>query len=359
MPSIPKTMRACVLEAYGKIGFRELAVPVPAPDEALCKIRAVAICGSDPKIMAGSQAKMNWPPAFPFVLGHEWAGEVAAVGEAVTGLKPGDRVAGEGHCGCGQCENCKKGDYTVCLNYGRRELGHRHYGHRDQGANAQYNAYRAKALARMPDSLDFAAGALCDTGGAALHGVELTGVTPGGVAVIYGPGPIGLCVLGIVKSMGSDQVIMVGRGHRLQTARELGADAIVDFSREDAPARILELTGGKGADEVFECSGAPAGPHDAVHSVRKGGRVALVGLYDDSAVKPLPLHKIVNEQIKIIGSKANPNVSDRVLKMLDKGVIGWRKIVSHRFPLDRYQEGVDLFVNRRDRVVKVVMEPWA
>ncbi|MCC8190936.1 MAG: alcohol dehydrogenase catalytic domain-containing protein [Planctomycetes bacterium] len=357
MTSIPKTMKACVATEYGKTAITELPVPEPGPDEVLCRIRGIAICGSDPNILAGRLAHMHWPPSFPFVLGHEWAGEVAAVGKYIHDFQVGDRVAGEGHCGCGACDNCKRGDYTICLNYGRRELGHRHYGHNDPGANAEYNVYRAKSLTKMPDSLDFAAGTLCDTGGAALHGVELAGVTPGGTAVIYGPGPIGLCLLGIVRSMGPDRVIMVGRGPRLRVAGELGADVCIDFEKEDAPAAIRDLTGGRGADEVFECSGAPTGPRDAVHSVRKGGTVGLIGLYDESRVAPLPILKVVNDQIRIVGSKANPNVSAQVVRMLDKGTIGWQKIVTHRLPLDRYQEGLDIFINRKDNVVKVVIEP--
>ncbi len=357
MADIPKTMLACVLEQYGKIGYRELPVPEPRPDEVLARIRAVAICGSDPKIASGQMAKMNWPQTFPFVLGHEWAGEVVAVGANVYDFAVGDRVAGEGHCGCGQCENCKRGDYTICLNYGRRELGHRHYGHRDQGANATYNVYRAKALTKMPDSLDYAAGSLCDTAGAALHGIELTGITPGGAVVVYGPGPIGLCTIGIIKSMGPDQLIVVGRGHRLVAAGEVGADVLIDFEKENASARIMELTGGKGADQVFECSGAPTSVRDAVNSVRKGGSVTLIGLYDESKLAPIPVLKIVNDQIRMIGSKANPNVSGQVVRMLDKGIISWKKIVTHRLPLDRYEEGVDIFVNRKDNVIKVVMEP--
>ncbi|MDR2390236.1 MAG: zinc-binding dehydrogenase [Planctomycetota bacterium] len=359
MADIPHAMKACALTRYGHTDIVELPVPAPLPDEVLCKIHAVAICGSDPGIIGGRYEKMHWPPSFPFVLGHEWAGEVVALGENVDAFGIGDRVAGEGHCGCGQCENCKRGNYTICLNYGRRELGHRHYGHNDQGANAEFNAYRAKCLTKMPDSLEYAAGSLCDTGGAALHGVELGGITPGGSVAIYGAGPIGLCLLGMVRNMGADRIIAVGRGHRLRLAQSLGADVCIDFEKEDPPARVREITDGRGADEVFECSGSPSGPADAVNSARKGGTVVLIGMYDEAKVKPLPVLKIVNEQIRLVGSKANPNVSDKVVRMLNKGIVGWQSIVTHRMPLEKYAEALDIFVNRRDNVVKMVIEPWA
>lgn len=357
MSALPKTMRACVMEAIGRTATVEMPVPEPLSDEVLCRIRAIAICGTDPEILHGERQRLNWPPYMPFVLGHEWAGEVVAVGSDVTELKVGDRVAGEGHCGCGQCENCMAGNYTICLNYGKKHTGHRHYGFVDRGANAEYNTYRAKSLTKIPDSLDFAAATLNDTAGVALHGIELVGVTPSGTAVIYGPGPIGLCALGIVKAMGADRVIMVGRRHRLQVARELGADICIDFEKEDPVARIMELTGGTGADEIFECSGAPETVPQSIRSVRKGGRISLIGFYDDSKIPEIPVSKIVNEEILMVGSKANPNVSAKVIRMLAKGVINSSKIISHRMPLEKYAEAMDIFVNRKDNVVKMVIEP--
>jgi len=250
-----------------------------------------------------------------------------------------------------------RGNYTICLNYGKEASGHRHYGFNNPGANAQYNCYRTKSLTKIPGDLDFAAASLCDTAGIAMSSIELTGITPGGTVVIYGPGPIGLCTLGIIKHMGADRVIVVGRGHRLAVAGKIGADICIDFGKEDPVARIMELTGGIGADEVYECSGAAKAPWQSVHSVRKGGRIALVGFYEDEEVQPLPMNKIVNEEIKLFGSKANPNVSDKVLRMLQKGVIDWDAIISHRIPLVEYERALDIFVNRKENVVKVVIEP--
>ena len=357
MSKIPSTMQACVLDDYGKLSVVQLPVPAPQRDEVLCRVRAIAICGTDPEIISGRHKSKNWPPYFPFVMGHEWSGEVVALGEGVTNFAVGDRVCGEAHCGCGQCENCMRGHYTICLNYGKNESGHRHYGFNNQGANAQYNAFRTKSLTKMPDSLDFAAATLCDTAGIAMHSAELAGVTPGGTVAIYGPGPIGLCTLGVIKSMGADRVIVVGRGHRLEVAGQMGADVCINFEKEDPVARIVELTGGIGADEVYECSGAAITPWQSVYSVRKGGKVALVGFYEDEEVPRLPVTKIVNEEIKILGSKANPNVSDKVVRMLSKGIVDHGKIISHRIPLAEYERALDIFVNRKENAVKVVIEP--
>ena len=306
---IPEKMKAVVLEEYGKLGVTELPVPQPGPGEVLCKIKAVAICGSDPKMIDGHYADVHWPPYFPFVMGHEWAGQVVALGEGVTEFKVGDRVAGEAHKGCGNCANCMSGHYTVCLNYGKD--GH------DGGADK-------------------------------------------GTTVVFGPGPIGLCAMQEAKAMGAGRVIMIGRGRKLEIARKMGADICIDFEKEDPVARVLELTGGVGADEVMECSGANDSPAKACQLVKKTGAVALIANYrDDLEQVPLPLNKIVFNEIKIYGSKANPGVSRAVLKFLSDGSINGKGLITHTFPLDQYEAAVDVFQNRRDNCMKVVITPEA
>ena len=143
--NIPKTMQALVLPSPGKFEIQILPVPEPGPNEVLCRVRSVAICGSDPEIIRGDLAG-KWPPSYPFIPGHEWAGEVVSVGEGVVNFQPGDRVAGEPHKGCGYCRNCLAGRYNLCENYGCPETGHRHYGFVSTGAYAQYISYSIKVL---------------------------------------------------------------------------------------------------------------------------------------------------------------------------------------------------------------------
>jgi len=353
---IPKTMKACMLTDFNTFEMREMPVPEPEPGEVLCRIKAIAICGTDPEIIDGTHLSKGWPPGFPFVMGHEWSGEIVKLGKGVTEFKVGDRVAGDAHKGCGSCGNCMEGNYTICLNYGKPESGHRHYGFVSSGANCEYNAYSVKAIHKIPDDLSFTHASLVDTAGVALHGIKLIGIKPAGTVAIYGPGPIGLCVLQIVKGMGAENVIMVGRGHRLGVAREIGADYAVDFEKEDPPKRIMEITGGTGAEEVFECSGGTGTIRQSVHSVRKGGRIALLGFYDQE----IPFSswtKVVLDEILIKGSRANPNVSEDVIRLFKRGILKGDKVVTHRFPLERYEEALDTFVHRKDGAIKVVVEP--
>jgi len=353
---IPKTMKACMLTAFNTFAIRELPVPEPEPGEVLCRIKAIAICGTDPEIVNGAHASKGWPPLFPFVMGHEWAGEVVKVGKGVTEFQIGDRVAGDAHKGCGSCRNCMEGNYTICLNYGKPESGHRHYGFVSSGANCEYNAYSVKAIHKIPDSLSFVHASLVDTAGVALHAIQLIGIKPAGTVAIYGPGPIGLCVLQIAKGMGTERVIMVGRGHRLKVAGEIGADDAIDFENVDPVGKIKEITEGIGADEVFECSGAAVSLQQSVHSVKKGGKIALLGFYDQE----IPFSswtKVVLDEILIKGSRANPNVSEDVIRLFKKGVLKGDQVVTHRFPLEKYEEAFDTFVHRKDGAIKVVVEP--
>lgn len=354
---IPKVMKAAQLTDWNSIAINEVDVPEPGRGEVLCRIRAVAICGTDPEIINGSHEKKGWPPRFPFTLGHEWAGEVVALGPDVTELKVGDRVAGEAHKGCGTCENCMIGRYTLCLNYGNDEKGHRHYGFTFPGANCEYNAYATKALRRIPDNLSFTHAALLDTSGVALHGIDMIGVTPGGTVAIWGPGPIGLMAMQMMKAMGAKTVIMVGRRNRLEVAGQLGADILVNYEKEDPVKRILEITGGVGVDEIQECSGASVALDQCLSAVRKGGKINLIGFYEDSEVVLPPITQIVMNEITLTGSRANPNVSGRALNMFESGAITGEKVVSHTFPLEKYSDAVDAFVNRKDGAIKVVVEP--
>ena len=353
---IPKMMKAVVLTEPGKHELREVPVPNPGPYEVLSRVRAVAICGSDPEIFNGGLAGF-WPPYYPFIAGHEWAGEVVALGKGVTNLKVGDRVAGEPHNGCGFCENCKAGRYTLCMNYGIPESGHRHYGFTSDGAYAQYAVHSNRTLTKMPDHVSFLEGSLCDTAAVSLHGIELTGITPGGFVVVLGPGPIGLLAMRLAKSMGAAKVIMVGRRSRLEAAKHLGADEVVDFEKVDPVEAVREITRGRGVDEVFECSGAAGTLNQSINMVKKGGKVSLIGVPPESVKEVVPFRYIVHNEILITGSRADPNTMWQVVGMIASGKLNVKDLITHCFPIETYREALDVFVNRKDGAVKVVIEP--
>jgi L-iditol 2-dehydrogenase len=272
-------------------------------------------------------------------------------------FKVGDRVAGEAHKGCGHCRNCLAGHYNICENYGRSETGHRHYGFVTQGAYAQYNVYSIKSINKLPDNVSFQEGALVDTAGVTLHGMELSGVTPGGVVVIIGPGPIGLIAMRFARLLGAARILVVGRGTRLQAADRLGANETINFEEQDPVAKVRDFTAGLGADEVFECSGAKGTFNQAVRMVRKGGKIALLGVPPDHVMEELPFKYIVHNEIAIFGSRANPNVSRKIISLVSSGQLAIKDLITHSYPLEDFAQALGTFVNRREGAIKVVIEP--
>jgi L-iditol 2-dehydrogenase len=349
-------MKALVLTRPGEFEIQEIPLPRPQAGEVLCRVRAVAICGSDPEIIRGGLAG-TWPPHYPFIPGHEWAGEVVALGEGVLHLAPGDRVAGEAHKGCGYCRNCLSGRYNLCENYGRPETGHRHYGFTSAGAYAQYLACSVRILHRLPSEVSFREASMVDTAGVVLHGLELSGVTPGGTVAIIGPGPIGMLALRISKVLGASTAIAVGRGARLAAASKFGADLLVDIEKEDPISAVRSATAGRGVDEAVECSGAAGTFQQAVRMVRKGGRVVLLGVPPDRVMEELPFKHIVHNEIAIFGSRANPNVAEKVIAWMASRQLKVKDLITHTFPLTEFAKALDTFIHRREGAIKVVIEP--
>ena len=352
-----ETMRALVARGPNDFGIEMMAIPKPKRDEVLCRVRSVAICGSDPGLFSGKYLDLNWPPSYPFVFGHEWSGEVVALGEGAAGFSVGDRVAGEAHCGCGHCENCKKGKYTLCMNYGNEAQGHRHYGFTTMGAYAEYGVFNVRSLEKMPERVSFDEATMCDTGGVALQGIRLAEVTSSQFVAIYGPGPIGNLAMQIAKVRGA-KTIMVGRRDRLALASSCGADYIVDYEKKNPVEEIMSITEGVGADAVIEAAGNRTvdGMYNAVMSARKDGKVALLSLPKQNDLL-LPAMTIVQKQIHVIGSRANPNTSKEILQLLDAGSIDTGMLITHTYDLADMHEALDLFTSKRDGVMKVVMHP--
>ena len=165
---VTATMQALVVLEPNRFEIQEVPVPTPGPNEVLARVRAVSICGTDAHLIRGDYPGF-WPPAFPFIPGHEWAGEIVALGPGAEryGWTVGDRVAGTSHDACGVCQKCVEGRYNLCENYGKPGL-HRQYGHNVQGADATYVVHGVKCIFPLPDGLSFGEGAVIDPASIAL-----------------------------------------------------------------------------------------------------------------------------------------------------------------------------------------------
>ena len=355
MTKIPETMRAAVLFGPNDLRIIEKKVSRPGHQEVLIKVGACAICGTDPKILAHGWE--NQPPFGEFTPGHEYAGTIVALGEGIVGFSEGDRVAIESHKGCGICSNCLRGFYTVCLNYGNRSSGHRHYGFTVNGGYAEYVVNHINSLHHVPGGLSFEEATMITTAGTAMYGVTRAGgVQPGETVVVAGPGPIGLIALQLAKGMGAGKVIITGtREERLALARQLGADFSINTKTEDAIKRIFELTGGIGADLVLECAGTSGSLGDAIEFTRKNGRIGLLGVYSEPVT--INAFKIVQWNMTVAGSRAEGDRSlTKAAPLIGDGRVKVRPLITHTFPLERIKEAFETFIQRKGGAIKVVIK---
>jgi L-iditol 2-dehydrogenase len=347
-------MEALVVAEPGRLEIREVPVPEPGSNEVLARVRAVSICGTDAHLIRGDYPGF-WPRSFPFIPGHEWSGEIVALGPGADlyGWNVGDRVAGTSHNACGVCQKCVEGRYNLCENYGREGL-HRQYGHNTQGADATYVVHGVKGVFRLPDGLSFEDGALIDPASIALHCANRGGVAPGDTVAITGPGAIGLLAGDAARARGAGRVIVIGRGERLARAAALGFET-VDYEAVDPVAAVREMTGGLGVDVALECAGVPEAVRWCLALLRRGGRCAAVGI--PIAAAEIPLQRLVLDELELVGVRASAGEMRRVMPLVEQGRIRVREMVTHRFPLADYAAALATFNDRSSGAIKIVVSP--
>src|SRR2546428_8266699 len=239
------TMKAVVLHGADDMRVEAWPRPEPGSGEALLKVEVGSICGTDVKVL---HRTLQGQPAGQFVMGHEYAGTVAALGSGVDEFRVGDRVAVEVHKGCERCENCIKGWYTSCLNYGDVSKGHRAKGLTCDGGFAEYAVNHINTLYRLPENLTFEQACMVTTAASPLWGIDLIGgYVAGETVLVQGPGPIGLIAVQLCKALGAARVILAGtRDSRLAIVKRLGADFTINVRKRNLVERVREITGGGG-----------------------------------------------------------------------------------------------------------------
>jgi L-iditol 2-dehydrogenase len=314
----------------------------------------VAICGTDPHIIEGHYPGF-WPKAWPLVPGHEWCGDVVETGDgaAKLGWEAGTRVAGTSHAACGYCRRCVEGRYNICENFGVEGL-HAQYGHNTDGAYAEYVVHSVKSVFAVPDELSDEEAAMLDPTAIALHTVIRGGQRPGDTVVVVGPGVMGLLVAECARALGAGRVVVIGRGPRLAKAAALGHDTI-DFTADDPVAAVREATRGHGADVALECSGAAEAVGQCVELVRKGGRIAAIGIPMEDA--RVPMQRLVLDEIDLVGVRATAGEMPRAIELVAGGKIRLRELITHRFALEDFAGAYATFTERRDGALKVIVRP--
>jgi threonine dehydrogenase-like Zn-dependent dehydrogenase len=362
--AVPATMKAWVLKGPGELALQDKPVPKPGRAEVLVRIDAVAICATDLDVIAhGPPAiiKGGLPFNKDFTPGHEYMGTVVALGPGVDEFRIGQRVTVEIHAGCGQCKRCREGMYTSChnygLNYGDVDKGHRANGFTTDGGFCEYQLNHINTLIPIPDDMSDEEATLVVTAGTAMYGLtELGGLVAGESVVVVGPGPIGLLGVGVAKALGAQPVILTGtRDNRLKTGLELGADHVVNVTREDAVEAVRRLNGGKGVDYVLECSGAPNAVNEAARMVNRGGKICLAAFPHEPV--PVDIAHIVRNNIYLYGIRGEgKSATHRAEAFMRQKRFDATKIHTHTFALDDLPTALRYAKDRVEDAIKVVVK---
>lgn len=340
-------MKVAVMNGIGKMGFTERPIPSPKADEALVRLEYVGICGSDLHYYETGRIG-DYIAKPPFVLGHEPGGTVVRIGEKVTHLKPGDRVALEPGKTCGQCEFCKTGRYNLCpdvIFFATPPV---------DGVFSEYVTHRADLCFKLPENVSTLEGALIEPLAVGFHAANQGQAHAGQTAVVFGAGCIGLISMMALKAEGVCAVYVVDiMQKRLDKALELGADGIVNAKETDAVQRLLEWTGG-GCDLAVETAGTETTTAQAIHAVKKGANVVLVG-YSKSGYMNLPMSLVLDKELTFKTVFRYRHIYPMAIDAVARGKVDLKGIVTNIFEFDDIQNAMDSSVRDKADVVKAVV----
>lgn len=345
-----RTMRAIVKASAGPgAEIREVPVPGVGPGEVMLKVKRAGVCGTDLHIWSWdrwSQGRLK-PPV---TLGHEFVGEVIELGANVTNVAPGDLVSCESHIVCGTCLSCRTGNGHVCANT-------RILGVDVNGGFAEYVVVPAVNAWHKPAGVPLEVAAIMEPCGNAVH-TAFAGPLSGCSIAVTGCGPIGLFAIAVARAAGAARVLASDVSpYRLDLARRMQADAVIDVSKDDFVQRVHEITGGRGLDGVLEMSGHPKAIRDGLQALRMGGRMSMLGLPTDPyeldwnrlvIFKGITLHGIIGRRMYDTWYQLD--------QMLSGGRLDLRPAITHVMPMERFDEAIHLL--KEGKAGKVVLVPW-
>jgi alcohol dehydrogenase len=358
---MPMTMKAAVFVEPGRIELDEKPVPDVGPNDALVRITTTTICGTDVHILKG-----EYPVARGLTIGHEPVGVVEKLGSQVKGYAEGQRVIAGAICPDGVSNASLDGLHAQCgcgAKHGFKPMGGWRFGNTIDGTQAEYVLVpdAMANLAPVPDSLSDEEVLMCpDIMSTGFGGAESGRIRIGDTVAVFAQGPIGLCATAGAKLMGATTVIGVdGVPARLETARRLGADHVVDFTREDPVEAILRLTDGRGVDVAIEALGRQETFENALRVIRPGGTLSSLGVYSGDLRIPLGpfLAGLGDHRIVTTLCPGGKERMRRLMNVVASGRVDLKPLVTHRYRLDDIVEAYDLFSHQRDGVLKIAVTP--
>jgi L-iditol 2-dehydrogenase len=336
-------MQVARVHGAGDLRLHDEPVPTPGPGEALVRVTAVGVCGSDVHWWREGSIGGDRVEA-PLVLGHECAGVIEG------GKRDGEHVAIDPAITCGRCEFCQRGDLNLCSAL-------RFAGHAPQdGALRQYITWPLNCLVPLPEAVSDVDGAMLEPLGVALYSVDLGDVRPGMSVGVFGCGAIGLSVIQLARASGATPIYatdLPSVPHRLEAARSFGAIAIeVNDGRE--AVEVLGATGGRGVDVAFEAAGDAGAVETAITAVRPGGQVILIGIAsEDRTVFTASTARRKDLKIRVV--RRMKHTYPRSIQLVERGLVNVRSLVTHRVGLPEVERGYQLAQQRAG--IKVVVEP--
>jgi L-iditol 2-dehydrogenase len=342
-------MSAIVYRAPRDIKLEKRPVPKLGPGEILLKVKAATTCGTDLKTyLRGYRA----PP--PFILGHEYAGDIVKVGEGVTWLKPGMRVSGVNSAPCFTCYYCQHGQYSLCDSLFKDIYVF-------LGTFAEYVKIPAQIakvnVFEIPKGVSYEKAALTEPLACALQGVEDCDIQIGDSVAIIGCGPLGLFFVQLVKSRGAGKIVSLDlTSHRLDLAKKLGADFVVNPQSTDPIKAVRELTDGRGADVVIEAAGYPETWEQAIAMARKGGRVNLFAGPPAGTKVTVDTNRMHYDSLKLLATfHLTPSTARRSFDMIASGRIDVGPLLTTKMRLEEAEKA--LLMMKEGKALKIALTP--
>jgi 2-desacetyl-2-hydroxyethyl bacteriochlorophyllide A dehydrogenase len=321
-------MRAVIVEKPGEVRVDTVPDPEPGPGEAVVRVGAAGICGTDIHIIDGDFPMTR----YPIIPGHEFGGEVVAVGEGVTGFEPGDRVGVDPTLNCGRCYFCQRGQGNLCENWNGVGVGSH------PGGFAECVAVPERTLYHLPDGMSDADAALIEPISCVVRGFHRLQPQVGESYLVYGAGPMGLLNAQVARYNGAGLVALLDiNPSRQARARQFGFEVVgttLDEVREHAP---------RGFDNVIEATGVTKVAEMAIDAVKRRGKLLIFGVTPPGEKAAYDTFKIYNEEITILGSMAVLNSYGPAIDVLNAGAVDVEQMVSHTLPLEEFPQAVELF----------------